>query len=179
MTRFFILASQMLLDYTALGLIFVIYVYPRLVRVPLLDALTAITFVHAFRFLGASYLNPGLSGLDPASSWVLETGYGDLIVSVLAIAAIVSMRIKAPWCIPLVWVLNIVGFADTIAAQSRAMLLHLWSSLTGVGWLISITVVPGLLIAHILMTILLLRTRGGQLREIHAGRSGNARQDSL
>jgi len=179
MTRFFILASQMLIDYIALGLISVIYVYPRLVRAPLLNALTAITFVHAFRFLGASYLNPGLSGLDPASSWALAAGFGDLTVSVLAIAAIVSMRIKAPWCLSLVWMLNIVGFADTIFAQSGAMFLHLWTSLTGVGWLISITVVPGLLIAHTLMTILLFRTRGVQLRAIHAGPSGNARQDSL
>jgi hypothetical protein len=175
MTRFSILVSQMLIDYIALGLISVIYVYPRLVRAPLLDALTAIAFVHAFRFLGASYLNPALSGLDPGSSWALGAGFGDLTVSVLAVAAIVSMRVKAPWCMPLVWVLNIVGFADTVAAQSTGMFLHLWTSLTGVGWLISITVVPGLLIAHVLMTILLFRKRGGQLREIHAGRSGNAR----
>lgn len=174
MTRFFLLASQMLIDYMALGLISAIYVYPRLMRAPLLDALTAMAFVHVFRFLGASYLNPGLSGLNPASSWALCTGFGDLTVSVLAVAAIVSMRIKAPWCIALVWVLNIVGFADTVAAQSGAMLLHLWTSLTGVGWLISITVVPGLLISHILMTILLIRSRFGQPPGIHAGRSGNA-----
>ena len=174
MTQFFILASQMLIDYIVLGLISVIYVYPRLVRAPLLDALTALSFVHVFRFLGASYMHPGLSGLRPASSWALLTGYGDLTVSVLAVAAIVNMRIKAPWCIALVWVLNIVGFVDTVAAQSTAMLLHLWTSLTGVGWLISITVVPGLLIAHILMTILLIRNRWEQAPGMHAGRSRNA-----
>src|SRR5215467_10225003 len=44
-----------------------------------------------FRFLGFSFLVPGVASPSPPKSWTVPTGYGDVVVGILAIVADIAL----------------------------------------------------------------------------------------
>ena len=70
--------------------------------------------LHCFRFVGLSFLVPGVVSPDLPSAWAVPAAYGDLIAAVLALLALAGLKRRLG--IALVWVFNLWGSADLLYA---------------------------------------------------------------
>src|SRR5262245_54016984 len=97
------------------------YVRPRLARQTLAVALSALVWVHVFRVVGASILAPG--SIDPAipSDFATMVGLGDLTTAVLALIAVIALRLRLGLAIPLVVLCIGVGLVDAINAVIQCL----------------------------------------------------------
>ena len=114
---------------------------------------------HLFlRFIGISFLVPGVvSGALP-KSWSEPAAYGDLIAGILAIIATLAMVEKVAWAILAVWIFNVWGAADLLFAFYKGARVRLEPGSLGAGFYIVTAIVPPLLVSHVLIFVLLTRT---------------------
>lgn len=132
------------------GLIGFWYVWPRVRDLSMRDALIPLLLIHCFRFLGLSYLIPGVVGTPFDPQFVNWTAYGDSIAMLLAFASIAALRVDASFSIPLLWIFNIYGLLDFIDAFARAIPLIDPGNFGG-SYFIPILVVPPMIISHLLI----------------------------
>ena len=131
-------------------------VWPRLQNMDPNRALTFLVAPHMFlRFVGLSFLVPGVvSPLLPAG-FAVPAAYGDLIAAVLAITATIVLVNRTRWSTASVWLFNLWGAADLLFAFYRGRLIGLQPGLLGAGFLLVTAVVPPLLISHALIFFVL------------------------
>jgi hypothetical protein len=141
------------------SLIAVWYVTPRLSKLPKELALIPLVWVHAFRFVGGTIFAPGAA--DPAVPADFRTmiGYGDIVTSALAIIALLALHARIRGAIALVWLVLIVGTADTINAIIQSTLDSVFNYPLGFNWVIVTAYVPALIVSSVLILIYLLRPR--------------------
>ena len=126
------------------------YVLPVLRRQSRADAMHPLILLHCFRFVGLSFLVPGVVSPDLPSAWAVPAAYGDLIAAVLALLALAGLKRRLG--IALVWCLT-SGAAPICSTPSiRAIRLEL-----GAAYFIVTVLVPLLLITHGLVFWLLLQ----------------------
>jgi len=124
----------------------------------LVAAERAIATLHSFRFFGLAFILPGVVGPNLPARFAAFAAYWDLATGVLAILALLAVRIR-----PLFWLLvvafNIVGVIDLILDYYHAIRLNLPAQAGQLGALYAIPVlyVPLLLITHVVAFYLLLR----------------------
>jgi len=147
-----------LMGFVAFGLVTKLYFWPRLSRLSREEALTVLIVPHAFRFVGLSFLVPGVVNPALPAAFAVPAAYGDLVAAVLAVICALALNARMPWAIALIWLFNIWGTAD--------LLFAIWQGQFGVGFDIShlgaafyipTVWVPLLLILHFLIFKLLLR----------------------
>jgi hypothetical protein len=140
-------------------LIAIWYVTPRLSRLPKELALIPLVWVHAFRFVGGTIFAPG--AVDPAVPADFRTmiGYGDIITAALAIIALLALHARIRGAIALVWLVLIVGTADTINAIIQSTRDSVFNYPLGLNWLIVTLYVPALIVSSALILIYLIRPR--------------------
>jgi hypothetical protein len=140
-------------------LIAIWYVTPRLSRLPKELALIPLVWVHAFRFVGGTIFAPG--AVDPAVPADFRTmiGYGDIITAALAIIALLALHARIRGAIALVWLVLVVGTADTINAIIQSTLASVFNYPLGLNWLIVTLYVPALIVSSALILIYLIRPR--------------------
>ena len=110
-----------------------------------------------FRFIGSSFLVPGVvSGALP-KEWSVPAAYGDWIAGILAIIATLAMVERVAWAIPAVWVFNVWGAADLLFAFYKGARIRLDPGSLGAAFYIVTAIVPPLLVSHILIFVLLMR----------------------
>lgn len=133
------------------------YVMPMLTRRPLADALIPLLLFHSFRHIGLAFLIPGVTAeaLDPR--FAVPAAYGDLLAAVLALAAIAALRWQLALAIPLAWIFNIEGFLDLLNALYQGFRFTPDGHL-GATYFIPAVIVPALLVTHVMIFILLLRS---------------------
>jgi hypothetical protein len=137
-----------------------VYVLPLLRNVSRDDALVALIIPHAFRFIGLSFLVPGVVSPSLDSGFAIPAAYGDLGASLLAMIAVLAIRARSPAAIPLAWLFNIWGFADlTYAVYEGVIGIGISPGALGAAYFLPATLVPLLLMTHGLMFWLLLRSR--------------------
>src|SRR5262245_7303510 len=91
------------------------YVWPELRRLPLADALRPLLMLHCFRFIGLSFLVPGVVSPDLPARFAVPAAYGDLLAAVLALLALgVGLHNRAG--LALAWLFNIWGTVDLLYA---------------------------------------------------------------
>src|SRR5215475_11876824 len=104
---------HLVLGYVAWLLCFGVYVWPRLKAMDRVEAHRAIATLHSFRFFGLVFILPGVVGSNLPASFATFAAYGDFATGILAMLALVTVRIR-----PLFWLLvvafNVVGAADII-----------------------------------------------------------------
>src|SRR6201985_231527 len=104
---------HLILGYVAWLVCFGAYVMPRLKSMDMVAAQRAIATLHSFRFFGLVFIVPGVVGPNLPASFASFAAYWDLATGVLAILALLTVRIR-----PLFWVLvvafNVVGMIDLI-----------------------------------------------------------------
>ena len=135
------------------------YVWPRLTRLPVKSALTALIFVHVFRYLGMTLLVPGMVDAKIPAEVLFNTAYGDLIAAGLALVAIVALRSNARVGIVLAWVFNIWGFVDLLGAVRTVLLVNLPSYYLGPVWFIYTYYAPMVIVSHVLIFWVLMRSK--------------------
>ena len=115
---------------------------------------------HMFlRFIGLSFLVPGVVSASLPKAWAIPAAYGDFVAGILAIVATVGLAHAAPWAIAAVWIFNVWGAADLLFAAVQGPRLRLEPGSLGAGFYIVTAIVPPLLVSHALIFALLIRAR--------------------
>ena len=149
---------QLVLGYVVWLLCFGTYIMPRLRSMDRLEAQRAIATLHSFRFFGLVFIVPGVIGPNLPAGFATFAAYGDLATGVLAILALVTVRLR-----PLFWVFvvafNLVGATDILVDYYHATQANLPAIAGELGamYAIPIIYVPLLMITHFAAFYLLLR----------------------
>jgi hypothetical protein len=157
-----------ILGYVAWLLCFGVYILPRLKSMDAVAAQRAIATLHSFRFFGLVFILPGVVGPNlPAAGFATFAAYWDLATGVLAILALLSVRIR-----PLFWLFvaafNLVGIVDLILDYYHAVQVGLpaLAGQLGATYAIPIIYVPPLMITHVVAFCLLLRHQPKTVRAL-------------
>jgi hypothetical protein len=165
MTSEALFGLSVLLCFVAFGIVAGVYIWPWLVRTPRDDGFVALTIPHTFRFVGLSFLVPGVVSPTLARGFAVPAAYGDLVATVLALASIGALRLRSVLAIPLLWALNTWGTLDLLYAIYQGEIgVGVGPGSLGAAFFIPTLVVPPLLITHGLMFWLLLRRERGAAR---------------
>ena len=140
----------------AYGLIARWHLMPWLTSVSRKRAFTPLLLLHSFRHIGLAFLIPGVTAqaLDPR--FANPAAYGDLLAGVLALLALLALRMDWPVAILLVWIFNIFGTVDLLNALMQGM-RHNPPGSMGSTHFIPAVIVPALLVTHYLIFVRLLR----------------------
>jgi hypothetical protein len=130
------------------------HLWPDLRRLPRADALRPLLLLHAFRFVGLSFLVPGVVSLDLPAAWARPAAYGDLTAAVLALLAL--MALKSRLGLPMLWLFTFWGSGDLLFAFYQGNRVGLEPGQLGAAFYIVTVLVPLLLITHLLVLRLLL-----------------------
>ncbi len=142
-------------SFVAWGTITAHFIWPELRDRSHVDALRPLLTLHTFRFIGLSFLIPGVVSPDLPAAFATSAAYGDIVAAVLALLSLAAIRNSL--AIPLVWVFNIWGSADLINAFYQANAAGLLPGELGAAFYIPTAIMPLLLITHALMFRILLR----------------------
>lgn len=154
-----IFGTHLVLGYVAWLLCFGAYIWPKLKSLGGVEAQRAVATLHSFRFFGLVFLLPGVVGSLPAS-FATFAAYGDLATGLLAILALLTIRLR-----PLFWSLvvafNVVGITDLVLDYYHATQVNLpaLAGELGATYAIPIVYVPLLMITHLAAFYLLLSSR--------------------
>jgi hypothetical protein len=151
---------QLVLGYVAWLLCFGVYLMPRIKAMDRVAAQRAIATLHSFRFFGLVFILPGVVGPHLPASFATFAAYGDLATGVLAMLALLTVRIR-----PVFWsfvvAFNIVGIIDILLDYYQATQVGLpaQAGQLGAGYVIPVIYVPVLMITHVVAFYLLLRPK--------------------
>jgi hypothetical protein len=165
---------HLILGYLAWLLLFATYVMPRLRSMDPIAAQRAIATLHSFRFFGLVFILPGVVGPDLPARFAGFAAYWDLATAVLAILALLTVRIR-----PLFWLFvvafNLVGVVDLILDYYHAVMTGVpaIAGQFGAAYAIPVIYVPLLMITHVVAFYLLLRPRPKPVRVL-VGNAGAA-----
>ena len=144
--------------FVAWAVVTVFYIWPELRDRSRIDALRPLLTLHGFRFIGLSFLVPGVVSADLPIAFARDAAYGDVVAAILALLALTALRSKLG--IALVWVFNIWGSLDLLNAFYVANATGLLAGQLGAAFFIPTAVVPLLLITHALVFRILLKHDG-------------------
>jgi hypothetical protein len=160
-----IFGLHLILGYVAWLLCFGVYILPRLKALDLVAAQRAIATLHSFRFFGLVLILPGVVGPNLPARFATFAAYWDLATGVLAILALLTVRIR-----PIFWLFvvafNLVGVVDLILDYYHATQVGLpaLAGQLGATYAIPIIYVPVLMITHVVAFYLLLRPQPKAVR---------------
>ena len=131
-----------------------IYLLPRLHELRPRTVLLPIFLLHAFRHLGLKFLAPGATyaGLPPQFAY--PAAFGDLLAALLALASIPVVAKEVSGGLLLVWVFNVEGSLDLVAAIALSTVYGA-SAYMGPAYWIPAFWVPALLVTHYITFVIL------------------------
>ncbi len=153
--------THLVLGYLAWLLCFSVYIWPWLRSMDRVEAQRAIATLHSFRFFGLVFVLPGVVGSNLPASFASFAAYGDFATGMLAILALLTVRIR-----PLFWLFvvafNLVGAVDIVLDYYHATQINLpaVAGELGAAYAIPIIYVPLLMITHFTAFYLLVRPPG-------------------
>jgi hypothetical protein len=109
------------MSFVAFGLVTHIYIWHRLRILERDDALIPLVVPHTSRFIGLTFLVPGVVSLSLPSAIAAPAAYGDLVAAILAGAAIIALSRRASFAISLVWLFNVWGATDLLFAYYQGL----------------------------------------------------------
>lgn len=159
--------THLVLGYVAWLLCFGAYGLPWLSSMDRIAAQRAIATLHSFRFFGLVFMLPGVVGPDLPASFATFAAYGDFATGVLALLALLTVRIPTLFW-SFVVAFNVVGLIDLIADYYHAIQVGLpaHAEQFGAAYAIPILYVPLLMITHIAAFYFLLRPHQNATRAI-------------
>jgi hypothetical protein len=149
---------HLVLGYVAWLLCFAVYVGPWLRSRGRIEAHRAIATLHSFRFFGLVFILPGIVGPNLPSSFAVFAAYGDLATGVLAMLALLTVRIRTLFWLFVV-AFNLVGTTDILLDYYHAVRAGL-PALAGQlasAYAIPVIYVPLLMITHLVAVYWLVR----------------------
>jgi hypothetical protein len=137
-----------------------LFVAPRLRTMERDRALLLLVLPHLFlRFIGLSFLVPGVVSEAVPWGFAAPAAFGDLGAGILAIVATVALARRAPWARPAVWLFNLWGAADLLFAYLQGGRLDVPPGAFGAAFFIPTAIAPPMLVTHFLAFRLLVRRR--------------------
>jgi len=149
---------HLVLGYVAWLLCLGAYIWPWLRSMDRVAAHRAIAALHSFRFFGLVFILPGVVSPDLPASFATFAAYGDFATGLLAMLALLTVRIR-----PVFWLFvvafNLVGGTDLIVDYDHAVQAGLPARAAelGAAYAIPVLYVPLLMITHIVAFYLLVR----------------------
>src|SRR3954468_20136196 len=146
------------------------YLWPWLKAMDRVKAQRAIATLHSFRFFGLVFIVPGVVGPNLPASFTTFAAYGDFATGMLAILALLTVRIR-----PLFWLFvvafNVVGAADILIDYYHATQANLPAIAGELGAMYAIPVlyVPLLMITHAVSLYWLVRREPKAARSLAGG----------
>jgi hypothetical protein len=134
----------------------VLFAWPWLRNINTGQALICLVAPHMVRFIGLSFLIPGVVSGSLPKAWAIPAAYGDFIAGILAIIATAGLARTANWAIATVWIFNVWGSGDLLFAFYKGARVNLEPGALGAGFYIVTAVVPALLVSHALIFKLLM-----------------------
>jgi len=149
-----------LMSLVSSGVIAHFYAWPRLRTMNRDRALLVLVVPHMFlRFIGLSFLVPGVVSPSLPAAFAVPAAFGDLVAGILAVAATVALSRRTSWASALVWLFNIWGAADFVFAMVQGLRVHIDPGALGAVFFIATAIVPPLLVTHVLVFRLLGRPK--------------------
>lgn len=158
-----VLTINLVLSTLIFWLIARIYLIPKLPALDPRAVLVPILLLHATRHLGLMFLAPGATYPGLPSRFAYPAAFGDFVAALLALLALPAVRRAARAAKPLVWVFNLEGSIDLVAAIVLATVYDA-APFMGAAYWIPAFWVPALLVTHYLTFKLLLRPWPGGLK---------------
>ncbi|HKX29102.1 MAG TPA: hypothetical protein VJ302_15515 [Blastocatellia bacterium] len=155
-----ILTINLLFSTLVFWIIARLYLVPKLPELGPPTVLPPILLLHSFRHLGLMFLAPGATYAGLPAEFAQPAAFGDLLAAVLALIAIPAVVRNSRYSRPLVWIFNLEGTIDLIAAITLAT-IHDASTYMGPAYWIPAFWVPALLVTHYLTFVILLKYRTG------------------
>ena len=122
---------------------------PRLVLLPIL-------LLHSTRHLGLMFLAPGATYVGLPSRFAYPAALGDFLAAILALIALLAVLRRERLAKPLVWIFNLEGSLDLLAAIALATIYDAAPFMGAAYWIPALWV-PALLVTHYLTFKLLQR----------------------
>jgi hypothetical protein len=111
-----------------------------------------------FRFVGLSFLVPGVVSTSLSPDFARPAAYGDLAAALLAIIAVLALSTRVSWALPAVWIFNLWGTIDLLYAIYQGEIgVRVGPGSLGAAFYIPTVLVPPLLVTHALIFWRLLR----------------------
>jgi hypothetical protein len=160
MKVFALFGISTLMSLVSSGVIAQLYAWPRLRTMNRDRALLVLVAPHMFlRFIGLSFLVPGVVSPSLPTAFAVPAAYGDLVAGILAVAATVALSRQTSWASALVWLFNIWGAADFVFAIVQGLRVQIDPGALGAAFFIPTAIVPPLLVTHALIFRLLVRPK--------------------
>jgi hypothetical protein len=143
--------------FVAFGVVTALYIWPKLRTLPRDEALKILVLPHTFRFIGLSFLFPGVVASNLPSGFSAPAAWGDVIAAILALVCVAALTKRWSLAIPLVWVFNVWGSIDLLYAYYQGITLQIDPGAFGAAYYIPTMIVPALLVSHALIFWLLVK----------------------
>ena len=147
-----------------------VYVLPKLSELTPQAVLVPILLLHSLRHLGLMFLAPGATypGIPPEFAY--PAAFGDLLAALLALVAIPVVLSNRPVGRLLVWIFNVAGTIDLIAAIAPGTIYRAPEYMGPAYWIPAFWV-PALLVTHYIAFVVLSKHWTG-VRQLSAARPG-------
>jgi hypothetical protein len=135
------------------------YVAPWLKLTDWTTGLTALLWVHAFRYVALQIFSAQQFGLAVSEVARNQIAYGDVVAALLAVSAITALRYAPRLAIPILWLFAVEAALDLTNSTVVGMREQLFASASDVTWLILTFYVPLLWVSLALLVWQLWRRR--------------------
>ena len=160
MNVFALFGISTLMSLVSSGVIAQLYAWPWLRTMNRDQALLVLVAPHMFlRFIGLSFLVPGVVSPSLPAAFAVPAAYGDFVAGIFAVTATLALSQRASWAMALVWLFNSWGAADLLFAIVQGLRLQIDPGALGATFFIPTAVVPPLLVTHALIFRLLVRPK--------------------
>jgi len=140
------------------------YAVPWLNARPRAEALTALLWVHVFRYVALQVFSAQHDGFPISDHGAMEIVIGDVAGAAIAFAAIALLRRGSAIAIVLAWLLSAETAYDTVTNIHGGVREHLMGAAGGVTWMILVFFVPAVVVSCVLILWQLFVRRGESLR---------------
>jgi hypothetical protein len=145
------------------GILAVWYAGPWLKTRGRANALTALLWIHVFRYMALQAFSAQRDGFPISDGGLKEIVIGDLGGMVIALATLVLLRYRVRLAIPLAWLLVGTTIYDTFLNIRGGIREHLMGAARGVTWMILGFYVPLIIVSLALIAWQLYSRRGEAL----------------
>ena len=160
MNVFALFGISTLMSFVSSGVIAQLFVWPRLRMMNRDQALLVLVAPHMYlRFIGLSFLVPGVVSPSLPAAFAVPAAYGDFVAGIFAVTATLALSQRASWAMALVWLFNSWGAADLLFAIVQGLRVQIDPGALGAAFFIPTAVVPPLLVTHALIFRLLVRPK--------------------
>jgi hypothetical protein len=133
-------------SFVAWGIVTARYIWPELRNRQRAEALRPLLMLHSFRFIGLSFLVPGVVSPDLPDAFAHPAAYGDLVAAIFALLAL--LLLPGATGVAATWIFNVWGSIDILNAFYQANHAGLLAGQLGAAFFLPTLVVPLLLITH-------------------------------